>query len=71
MSLYVVMDPETGVVGFVDPLWLVDSEKKLKCVVLKVKFRSALVPTLVVTNTLEMLSSMDQTLTRESQETGK
>lgn len=71
MSLYVVMDPETGVAGFVDPLWLVDSEKILKCVVLKVKFLSALVPTLVVTNTLEMSSSMDQTLTRESQETGK
>lgn len=59
MSLYVVMDPETGDVGFVDLRWLVDSEKKLNCVVSEVKFRSALVLTLVVTNTLEMLSSMD------------
>ncbi|KAH0854196.1 hypothetical protein HID58_090133 [Brassica napus] len=55
--------------GFVDPLWLVRFREDIEMCGLEGQVLSALVPTLVVTNTLEMSSSMDQTLTRESQET--
>lgn len=70
MSLSVPMDPETDDVGFVGRRWLVNSEKNLSFMVFKVKCQLAHVLTLVVTNTLGMLSSTNQRSTGKSQDTG-